>query len=216
MIRRMVALGAGGLVLTFGVAVTSGKRRRRAAMADEAARLGLEYAGAAPVPPAAGLEAFPLLAPSRLRFRRVTNLVRWREPDRLLLAFDLQSHPGHRRRAFTVVAIHVPGRRIPRFQARPLATARASATLSGSGTHLVDGGGTLEPYIVRAPDLETAAEIVDSPLMRLLQTRVPPVAIEAGGEWVLVYRPRIDPAHLESLLAIARDARAQIGEAVRA
>jgi hypothetical protein len=218
MIRRLVALGAGGLVLTLGVARETGKRRRRAGLMDEAERLGFEYVGDGPMPPAEGLADFPLFRSSWLDRPwacRVSHLMVRHEAGRLTLVCDYDFYPKRRRPGFTVIAMQVPGRRLPRFQAQPRATPRVSARLPGAVQQLDDGDGG-QPYVVRAPDSDTAVELTEAPVMRFVQSRPPFVSVEAGGEWLVVYCPRVAVRELEPLLALARDVKALIGEAVRA
>ncbi|HSE93384.1 MAG TPA: hypothetical protein VLF19_08760 [Methylomirabilota bacterium] len=202
---------AAGAVATLATGIFTGvrraERRRAQALAESTARLGLVFARRDDVAVSPVVLRLPLFTRSWLKKGRVgvvRNVAHGVVGDRWVLTFDYDFYPGGPRPSFTVVAIPWRGVMLPELQLQARHGMPATPRLRAPA-YVLDGASPRRAYVLRVGDEAAAGRLRDSLLVAFLREQPAPLCVEAAGEWVIVYRPRIRAAELDDLVGRALD-----------
>lgn len=165
---------------------------RREAFAGLAASLGFSWAEEDDSLLSSDLAGLHLMRQGRRR--RVRNVLRRSRAGAETVCFDYQYTTSSGKNSQThrqsVVALHLPGRAFPSFELRPEHLLHKLG--SAFGYRDIDFDSSPEfsrRYLLRGED-ETAIRALFGPSVLHALEQQPGWAVEATGDWLIVYRPR--------------------------
>lgn len=205
-----LALFAAIAVACFAVSHFLTKRRREA-MSREAAKLGFEYHGEKSIraEPFTGFKLF-----NTGRGRNFDNVMKGEHGGARTVLFDYRYTVGGGRHSTTyrqtVGAFKVRGGLLPSFAMRPESVFHKIGSLLGyQDIDFEQNPGFSKRYLLRGEDERAIREAFSRDTLVHFEDR-PGWCVEAGGDWLVVYRSgkRVDPEGLREFLDEASRAAA--------
>jgi hypothetical protein len=209
----------GGFLAVVGLIILGRvvyERRRRAALVMAADDLGFTYdrSGTPRCRPLAHVELF-----RKGRRRRSFNLVAGAIEDIDVELFDYRYTTGSGKNSSTynqtVCAMRIPGRDLPAFELRPESVFTRIASAMGFQDIDFDTHPEFSRrYVLRGKSEESVRMLFTDDRLRFFEGFTDKLAIEGGGEWILIYRhrQRTRPDKLSQLMETAFEISAQFDE----
>lgn len=191
------------IVLAIVVAVIMEKRRREA-LRQVAAELGLEFQEKLAGPPGPGLNRLHLFDVGHTR--RARNALSGRYCDAELVLFDYQYSTGHgkhrRTHRQTVAAFQLPEAHLPLFLLRPENVFHKIGSALGYQDIDFDNFPDFSSsYLLRGENEPAVRELFNDNLLGFFENR-PGLCVEGGDDWLIAYRSRrrVSPQQVSAFL----------------
>jgi carbonic anhydrase len=199
----VAVLAVGGLLGVVRYIMLRQQARRTQEMQSVAGQLGWQFAPAASFDSIPAVREFHLF--SRGRHRHIRNLMSGRRGEHHVAVFDYQYTVGsansRRTHRQTVVHVHTPGMRIPRFELRPEQVFhRVGSMLGYQDIDLKRHPEFSRNYLLRGPDEEAVRAVFKSDVVDLFE-RDAGISAEASGPDLFFWRnSRADGRELPALM----------------
>ncbi|TWT41230.1 hypothetical protein RAS1_39240 [Phycisphaerae bacterium RAS1] len=210
-IALIIFLGLMGLMVVIGIISGVFERRRVRALQSVAERLGMNFSKTGEEVLEQAFASFPLFTTGRYGKAACVLSGLMRRGDRPMLVFDYRYIIGrgksrHTRRQ-TVVAVRLSRARLPQFSLHPEGVFdRVAAAFGFNDIDLDFAPEFSRRWLLRGSEEQEIRRFFTSRLVQALETE-PPICVEGGGDWLVVYRARrrISPDALPAFIEKARD-----------